>query len=257
MTHRSDPLTGIPAPEAATPVWRILIVDDEPRASALTTIALATVRGYEVRVEQFPLRAQAVAREWRPDLIILDVRMPKLDGITLGKRLKADGCPADLMFVTSMTSEDSTEDGLEVSDQYITKPYRPREFLARVRAVLRRREPQSASGQAERAANDARPAIDIVSRVVRVPNGKVATLTPNELKLLLALLAGDGKPVSTQRLLQEVWGEELTADDYDARNSPRVQAHMCRLRRKIERNPSQPELILTIPRAGYCYVLTA
>ncbi len=230
--------------------WRILIVDDEPSAYEPCEAVLSTVPSYVVRAEQSPLRALVVAREWRPDVIILDISMEELRGIELARRLKADGCAADLMFVTSAGDIKTKEEGLELADQYLTKPYQSRELLARMRALLRRRE--QGAGRAEHAGDDAWPAIDLASRSVRLPNGKAATLTTTELKLLLALLAGKGEPVSTRRLLQAVWNQEVAPDDGEARNSPRVQANISRLRGKLERFPDQPEVIITVPRSGYC-----
>jgi DNA-binding response OmpR family regulator len=243
------------------PVWRILIVDDEPVAGESCKFALSAVRGYIARVEQHPLQVQQVAREWNPDLIILDVTMPQLDGFELARRLIADKCPASLMFVTGHDEPDFEVDGMELAEEYIKKPYDVQVLLARVRAVLRRRGQTNAGQQVIRSRENSRPVIDLPSRHVRVPHGENATLTTIEMRLLLVLLEHADQPVTYEELLRAGWGIESNAGaakpDVMQRRSNRQLLHtnIARLRRKIESNPEQPELIITLPRLGYSYIL--
>jgi DNA-binding response OmpR family regulator len=257
MTQPGGLSSGSGAPSPTAPIWRILIVDDEEDLGNLCQFALSTVRGYVVRYEQHPLLVQALVREWQPDLIILDVKMPELDGITLGKRLKADtNCHADLMFVTSSDETETELDGLEFAEEYVKKPFEVKVLLSRVRNILRRRNQMDAHAQDRRGQSNSRPTIDLMSRVVHLPDGRVVMLTPTELRLLVALLDGNGQPVSYATLLKQVWeleDEEGAADE--SSNRQLLQVHIARLRKKIEARPRQPELLVTVPRGGYCFVL--
>ncbi|HEY7974027.1 MAG TPA: response regulator transcription factor [Ktedonobacterales bacterium] len=258
MTQPGGLSSGSGAPSPTAPIWRILIVDDEEDLGNLCQFALSTVRGYVVRYEQHPLLVQALVHEWQPDLIILDVMMPELDGIILGKRLKEDtNCHADLMFVTSSDETETELDGLELAEEYVTKPVEAKVLLLRVRNILRRRNKMDAHAQGGRGQSSSRPTIDLMSRVVHLPDGRVVTLTPTELRLLVALLDGNGQPVSYAALLKQVWGledDEGAAAD-ESSNRQLLQVHMARLRKKIEARPRQPEVLVTVPRGGYCFVL--
>ena len=221
-------------------------MDDKAPARELCVTALATVREYEVRAAESSQRALEFVRDWRPDVIILDIamRQGELDGLALGRRLRADGCDAELMFLTSAKDPDSIEEGLEIAEQYLTKPWEPRELLARVRVLLRRRN--SATRRAN--THPGWPEIDDTTRVVKPGNGKEDTLTAIEMKVLRALLAGNGKPVSYSDIITSVWGR------YDDDNGI-LNVNISRIRQKLEVNPQQPELIVTVPRFGYQYVL--
>ena len=263
MAHTSNTPSASRAPSPARPpIARILIVDDEPEAGQLCKGALSAVRGYLVRYEQDPRRAQALVREWQPELVILDVTMHALDGITLGRRLKADeSCHADLIFVTSRVETETELDGLELAEEYIKKPYDVQVLLARVKKVLSRRQHASGSSQMARTLSSSRPTIDPVSNAVHVPYGHDAKLTQVERELLLALLAGNGKPVPYETLLAQ-WepadegGVQAHASfDTSTKRYAIIHTNVSRLRNKIELNPKQPELIVNVPRFGYCYVL--
>jgi DNA-binding response OmpR family regulator len=263
MTHTSNtPPASRALSSTQPPTSRILIVDDEPESGQLCKGALSTVRGYMVRYEQDPRRAQGLVREWQPDLVILDVMMDALDGITLGKRLKEDErCHANLMFVTSRVEAETELDGLEFADEYIKKPYDAQVLLLRVKKVLQRRQQANGSAQIERSASSSRPTIDPVSNTVHVPHGRDAKLTQVELELLLALLEGNGKPVPYKTLLAQ-WepadegGVQAHASvDTSTKRYAIIHTNVSRLRNKIELNPKQPELIVNVPRFGYCYVL--
>lgn len=260
MTQDGDTHPAPRASSSATPTQRILIVDDQPDEGQLCKGILSTVRGWVVRYEQHPLRAQALVREWLPDVVILDVLMDELDGITLSRRLKADSaCHATLMFVTSRIEAETELDGLEFADDYVTKPYDEKVLVRRVEKLLERRQQINRSSQTERGRSSSRPDIDAVSMFVRVPHGHDALLTPIEMKLLQALLAGNGKPVPYGVLLKAVWQIEDASDTERSwerrKNRPLLHTNILRLRQKIEMDARQPELIITVPRVGYCYVL--
>lgn len=247
----SSPIQLADAAKAPSAPVRILIVDDDPSASAISQEALKRVPEYVTHVERMPLKALKLARVWNPDIIILDVSMPELDGITLGKLLKADGCPADLMYVTASDALDTKEEGLEVADQYLTKPFEPRELLARVGVLVRKRNALASRDHEGSSAVDLRPIFDHANNIVRAPGGRTAKLTPTEKKLLLALLAANGEPVRKAKLLSDVWNvdESNLQGDRDI-----VHVNISRLRKKIELSPKEPELILTT-QGGYCYRL--
>ena len=264
MAHSNDTLPASSMPSATQPpTVRILIVDDEPEAGQLCKGALSTVRGYLVRNEQDPRRAQALVREWQPDLVILDVTMALLDGITLGKRLKEDrSCHADLIYVTGWLEGATEADSLEFAEEYIKKPYNVQVLLARVKKVLWRRQHAGGSPQVAPDLSDSRPTFDPVSNNVHVPYGRNAKLTQVERELLLALLEGNGKPVSYETLLaqwepaSESGATANTSSDTQTTNRYAIiHTNVSRLRNKIELNPKQPELIVNVPRFGYCYVL--
>lgn len=246
------------------PEWRILVVDDDERAAENCKYALSGVRGYSVKTELLPLNVQKVAREWNPDLIILDVTMPRLDGFELARRLIADQCSASLMFITSHTERDYEVDGIALAEDFIVKPYDVQVLLARVWNILKRRSHKPDMRPMSRGRERSRPIIDQRSRFVRVPHGRDATLTSIEMRLLMTLLDHADHVVSYDDLLRLCWDIEPGDDDDKAKDTLQrrsyhqlVQTNISRLRGKIELNPEQPELIITIPRVGYSYVLRA
>lgn len=250
-TGSGDIQSDMTFPEPPPPIVRILLVDDDPIALVACESALTTVPGYVVKKEMNPLNARQIARDWQPDVIILDVKMPGVNGITLARQLKADGCDAALMFVTSDTDVDTHVNGLQFADQFLTKPYEPRVLLAQVHVLLRSRGYPPVTQDTPRHADDSlRPVFDPVADIFHVPRGKDAKLTPTERKLLLELLAGEGELVSKTKLLWDVW--ELEGDNSDTNV---VEVYIRRLRHRIELDPAQPELIITVRGRGYYYNL--
>ncbi len=238
-------LYPFPNAQSPNPPTRILIVDDNRHHGEISKSALSLVNGYEVQAERNPLNARQIARDWKPDLIILDVFMPELDGITLGKLLKEDGCDADLMFVTGGKGMDTLVEGLRVGDEYLTKPYDPIELRARVGVLLRRRRPTSQRAQTTRAATSLLPVMTPGSATVRIPRGRDAKLTPTERRLLMALLETPGQPVPAETLLKKVWNSDLG-------DSSILHVTISRLRKQIEYNRKRPKLIITTS-TGYYY----
>lgn len=242
---------------------RILIVDDEEAARALSEGALSTVKGYEVQAEASTSKARQIARQWRPDVIILDITMPEMNGIALAALLRADGCDAELMFLTGDDKIDTKEEGLEIANQYLTKPYNTRELLAVVRVMLRTRRQQGAHARARYTPahpeiDALRPVFDETSDLVRIPRGRDARLTGVTRMLLLALLAGEGKPVSKRKLYEAVWMSGSTTESRATLKPGEknlVEVSINRLRTKIEIDSTQPELIITARGGGYFYNL--
>lgn len=248
MRGREDPPPTTPPQSGDTPPARILIVDDEIHASNVSAYALR-VNGYEVTETQNPLEACEIAREQRPDVIILDIIMPDLDGISLAHRLRDDNCDAELMFVTSRKETETKVRGLEVGDQYLTKPFFLEELLAMVGALVRRRRRTRSEHPAGHEPADGLPIFDAEDDLVTVPHGRDARLTPKERAVLRALVEARGETVSKTQLLRDIWRADGTAGSL-------VEVNVLRLRKKIEINPRQPELIMTTP-GGYYYNVRA
>ncbi|MGH2505102.1 MAG: response regulator transcription factor, partial [Ktedonobacterales bacterium] len=243
--------------------WRILVVDDKPHEGIICATALQTVRGYEVRQEKSARRALTIAREWRPDLAILDIKMPEMDGFELARRLRADGCDAHYMFVSSREEEDAQVEGLDLASDYVVKPFSARILLSRVKNILALRQQMRADAQRAVADRDRRPQIDKLNQRVHVPGRqKDIDLTPLEVKLLHALLDANGQAVSYDELIRAVWLDDDSAEA-DAKLSQTESfrsalfANISRLRGKVELDRSVPQLILTVQHVGYRYNLPA
>jgi len=226
-------------PESAT----ILLVDDEEPVQKLLTYPLER-DGY--RVVQARDGEEALRRfgEERVDLVVLDVMLPKLDGLEVCKRLRAES-PVPIIMLTARDDEVDKVLGLELgADDYITKPFSIREFRSRVRAVLRR----AAVGRHDAAEDQTIEMdglrIEPARRIVEV-DGVPADLTYIEFELLRTLATRPGHVFSRQRLLEELWG---SADYRDPRT---IDVHVRHLREKLERDPSNPHFLLTVRGVGY------
>lgn len=236
--------------------WRILVVDDVPAESWACVAALETVtdQRYEIESRVSPSAALAFAREWRPDLVILDIEMPEMDGYKLAQQLKADDCDASRLFLTKLSEDEDEIEGLELADDYIQKPFQARVFLARVRNILsRRHQPNSATTPEPR---DSWPKVDAVNRQVTLPDGRVKQLTSTELKLLKTLVDAHGEAVSYADLIREVWKVETSGADAEFGVhdfSANLYQTVRRVRGKIEAEPRQPQRILNVERVGYRY----
>jgi DNA-binding response OmpR family regulator len=218
----------------------ILVVDDEKRLVSLVE-AYLTQEGFRVVTAYDGREALFIARQESPDLIILDVMMPEMDGYEF-MRLHRKENATPIILLTAKVEEDDKVIGLELgADDYITKPFRPRELTARVRAVLRR------SGQVEPTAKVLRVGniqLDIDSHEIRVGDAFV-DLTPSEFDLLAALMSAPGRAFSRLDLLDRIQG---TAYEGYERT---IDVHVKNLRAKIESNPREPRYIETVYGVGY------
>jgi two-component system KDP operon response regulator KdpE len=217
----------------------ILVVDDEPQIRRVLRTTLS-FRGYVISDASNGEEALEVARKLKPDLILLDVNLPGISGIETCREIRR-WSDVPIIMLTVRSGERDKVMALDAgADDYVTKPFGIEELLARVRASLRRRS-----------AEDGVPAfvskefsVDFESRRVTVA-GEDVHLAPKEFEVLKELIANQGKPVSHRRLLQSVWGPEYGEETENLR------VVINQLRKKIEKDHSQPRYILTEPWVGY------
>jgi DNA-binding response OmpR family regulator len=223
---------------------RILLVDDEQPIQTLLSFPLQR-DGYEVVVAADGREALARYEESPPDLVVLDVMLPRMDGLEVCKRLRAKGETVPIIMLTAKSEEIDKVLGLELgADDYITKPFSMREFRSRVKAALRR------AGMSRTEHDDERPIevlalrIDPAKRTVTRDGDAVAT-TYVEFEILTALASSPGRVFTRDMLLARVWGDSAYRD-------PRtVDVHIRHLREKIEADPKEPDYIFTVRGVGY------
>jgi DNA-binding response OmpR family regulator len=223
---------------------RILLVDDEQAVQTLLTYPLRK-DGYEVVSAHDGREALDLFAEQRFDLVVLDIMMPRLDGIEVCRRLRSRS-QVPIIMLTAKDDEFDKVLGLEMgADDYITKPFSVREFRSRVKAALRRGEMARAAGggpQEPIAAGEMR--IDFERRAVAV-RGEEVRLTYVEFEILAALATSPGRVLTRESLLEHVWGDSAYRD-------PRtVDVHILHLREKLERDPRNPEYLFTVRGVGY------
>lgn len=218
----------------------ILVVDDEKRLVSLVESYL-TQEGYRVVTAHNGAEALEVARRERPDLIVLDVMMPEMDGYEFIRRHRAE-TNTPIILLTARVDDEEKVIGLEVgADDYMTKPFRPRELVARVRAVLRRTGNTQPSAKMLKAADII---LDRDSRTVRVGD-QFTDLTPSEFDILTALIASPGRVYSRLDLLDIIQG--VRYEGYERT----IDTHIKNLRAKIEPEPRTPKYIETVYGVGY------
>jgi len=221
---------------------RILLVDDEQAVQTLLTYPLRK-EGYEVVGALDGQEALDRFSEQRFDLVVLDIMLPKLDGIEVCRRLRTRS-QVPIIMLTAKGDEIDKVVGLEMgADDYITKPFSVREFRSRVKAALRRGSmPRGPSGDAPIRAADLE--IDFERRTTTVRGGQ-AQLTFVEFEILAALASSPGRVFSRESLLEQVWGDSTYRD-------PRtVDVHIRHLREKLETDPKSPEYLFTVRGVGY------
>jgi DNA-binding response OmpR family regulator len=230
---------------------RILVVDDEQDLVWVLERSLAA-EGHEVLSARDGVEGLTLARERRPDLVILDIVMPGLDGLEVCRRLRRDPSLAavPILFLTVRGDiADRLKGWNEDCDDYVVKPFDMRELFAHIRALLRRTHGASL-GQPAIQGRDSVMTVGSLSldlhRRRAVVRGEMVDLTPIEFALLRFLMARSGQVISAEQLLQEVWGYDTTAGSLAV-----VRWHICNLRRKLELDPVHPVYIHTLPRHGY------
>jgi len=223
---------------------RVLVVDDEPMVRDVLARYLAS-DGFEVETAGDGEAALAAVESAGPDLILLDLMLPRIDGFEVFRRLRQSGATSPVIMLTARGTVTDRIVGLEVgADDYVSKPFSPKEVVARVRAVLRRS--RAAAGQDD----DADPLrfgeleIDARTREVRA-GGSLVRLTPKEFDLLHLLASSPRTVFSRYRLLDELWDVAFQGDPAT------VTVHVRRIREKIEADPSEPRHLITVWGAGY------
>ncbi|KRT77600.1 MAG: response regulator with CheY-like protein receiver domain and winged-helix DNA-binding-like protein [Armatimonadetes bacterium CSP1-3] len=221
---------------------KILVVDDEETMVRSLSTLLAE-EGYEVAVATDGPQALEAARAERPDLILLDVMLPGVDGMEVCRQIRT-WSTVPIIMLTAKTGEVDKVVGLEVgADDYVTKPFSSRELVARIKANLRRAQMQAQQAQEERlSAGDV--VMDVGTRRVAVRD-RAVTLSPKEFDLLKVLLSHPGRVLGRDFLLNQVWGEDFFGD------TRTLDVHIRWLREKIEQDPSKPEYIQTVHGVGY------
>jgi two-component system OmpR family response regulator len=227
------------APTAPSPS-RILVVDDERSLRELVTTALEFV-GYEVHTAANGYGALSSIVDVAPDLVVLDVGMPGLDGLEVCRRMRADGVRTPVIFLTARDGLDDTVEGFGVgADDYVTKPFHLKELIARIQAVLKRTNGQGASKPPRLSAG----AIELDEATHEVwSDGELVALSPTEYRLLRYLLLNAGIVVSKAQILEHVWQFDFGGD------GSVVETYMSTLRRKVDRR--EPKLIRTVRGFGY------
>jgi two-component system alkaline phosphatase synthesis response regulator PhoP len=223
---------------------RILIVEDEPNMVAGLRDNFE-FEGYEVISARDGVEGLQRALNDSPDLVVLDVMMPRMSGLDVCKQLKVKKPSLPVIMLTARGQEVDKVVGLELgADDYVTKPFSIRELLARIKAVLRRAHP-TGNGQERVTFGD----IEVDMRACQVArSGKQVDFSSKEFELLKYFIGHRGEALSRDRLLEDVWG-------YDRFPTTRtVDAHIVRLRQKLEASPEDPRFILTVHGVGYKFV---
>lgn len=224
---------------------RILVVDDEERIVRFIRLNLEQ-DGFQVEEAFTSRQAMDRLRETLPDLILLDVMLPDIDGFELLRMIR-ENHDLPIIMLTAKTEEDDRVRGLELgADDYVTKPFSPRELVSRVRAVLRRIDSHR-GGESNVIEVDDRLKLDFDRREVWV-DGELVKLRPTEYRLLYHLVQNAGWVVSHDQILAKVWG-------YEYRDEPHyVRLYINYLRQKLEEDPSNPKYILTERGVGYRFI---
>ena len=221
----------------------VLIVEDEKTIRRFIRVALETQQ-YTVLEAEDGAGGLALAASHRPDLLVLDLGLPDMDGLDVIRRLR-QWSEMPILVVSARGHEREKVDALDQgADDYLTKPFGIAELLARIRVMLRRRAPRTEEGESSGTWSLGLLHIDYDKRRV-ILSGEEVHLTPTEYKLLILLASNHGKVLTHRYLVQQIWGE-VTADDTQS-----LRVCMGNLRRKIEQNPAQPRFIITEVGVGY------
>ena len=226
----------------------VLVVDDDPLISKMVKFLL-TEEGYEVATSSSAQAAFALVERRQPDLFILDVMMPQMDGFEVCRRLRSVNSDAAILFLTARADMADKLSGLQIgADDYLIKPFEPAELVARVKALMRRyqrtrempHESNIKLGSVELQVSDLRLII------ANKAGGRSVALTPTEMKLLRSLMINAGRVVSRDTLLDAIWGYGVSAGD-----SQIIDVYIRRIRKKIEEDPAEPRFIESVRGSGY------
>ncbi|OIV38098.1 DNA-binding response regulator [Mangrovactinospora gilvigrisea] len=221
---------------------RVLVVDDEPQIVRALVINLRA-RGYRVDAAEDGAKALAAAAARHPDVVVLDLGLPDMDGLEVIRGLRG-WTRVPIIVLSARHASDEKVDALDAgADDYVTKPFGMDELLARLRAAVRRAEPVAADTD-DAVVNTADFTVDLAAKRVG-RGGTDVRLTPTEWHLLEVLVRNPGRLVSQQQLLKEVWGPSYrTETNY-------LRVYMAQLRRKLEPDPARPRYFVTEPGMGY------
>lgn len=224
---------------------QILLVEDEESIASFIMTALER-EGFGVTHAESGETALSMIAEKRPDLLLLDIMLPGMDGLDVCRRVRALANYLPIIMLTAKGDEIDRVVGLELgADDYVSKPFSARELIARIRAVLRlAQEGGEAKASEGRILVDDRLAIDTNGRTTTIEGGAV-DLTPKEFDLLALLAENRGKVLGRETLLERIWGFDYLGE------SRTVDVHIQRLRRKIEEDSQNPKYILTVRTVGY------
>ncbi|PTA48235.1 response regulator [Micromonospora sp. RP3T] len=222
---------------------RILVVDDEPQILRALRINLRA-RGYDVEVADTGAAALKAAAAHPPDLVVLDLGLPDLDGTEVIRGLRGWTTVPIIVLSGRAGSEDKVAALDAGADDYVTKPFGVDELLARIRAVTRRLAPATPGVPALRIG---RTTVDLADRTVTRDDGTEIKLTPTQWAVLEKLLRNPGKLVSQRQLLHDVWGPEYQQE------TTYLRQYLAQLRRKLEDDPARPRHLITEPGMGYRY----
>jgi two-component system alkaline phosphatase synthesis response regulator PhoP len=227
---------------------RVLVIEDEQTLVAAISYNLRKA-GFQVIVAYDGVAGLELARTGRPDAVVLDLMLPKLDGLTVCQRIRAVSA-VPILMLTAKVDESDRVLGFELgADDYVTKPFGMQELMARVRALMRRAE-QSASPTVRSVVRAGPLEINAAGRTVRRDGVEVA-MKPKEFDLLLHLARNAGQVLTRTQLLKAVWGYEAYG------GSRTVDVHVRWLREKIEANPARPKYLVTVRNVGYKFVADA
>ena len=223
---------------------RILVVEDEA-AIARVLVDNLVYEGHEAEAVADGAEGLERALAWQPDLILLDVVLPTMDGYEVCRRLRARGAATPIIMLTARGEELDKVLGLELgADDYVTKPVGVRELMARIKAVLRRGEPAPAAG----AVLEFGPARIDFERHEATVDGRAVHLSPKAFGVLRLLWESGGRTLTRAQILQQVWGYEV----YPTTRT--VDNHIAELRSRLEADPSRPRHLLTVHGVGYRFV---
>ncbi len=218
---------------------RVLVVDDEPAIRRFLRTSLGA-QGYQINEAQSGQSAFDQFRRETPDVLVLDLGLPDIDGFEVIKQLREEGSAAPIIVLSSRTDEAGKVRALDLgADDYVTKPFGAEELLARLRTALRHRLQQQGERPVFRSGD---LSVDLVRRIVTV-KGVEVKLSPREYDLLRLMVAYAGKVLTHRFILHEVWGAEIDVQY--------LRIYIRSLRQKIESDPNRPQLIITEQGVGY------